>query len=118
MFQALPSKNLGLCFDTSHDFLYADPPLQLLKDWGHRLVTTHFSDTDGRRDYHWLPGEGSIDFNSVGEHFPESYTGCHMLEVVPKVKGGPLDEFLVRARESARLLPLDLAIERRSGQAG
>lgn len=105
LFHAIPSENLGLCFDTSHDFLYGDPPLQLLRDWGHRLVTTHFSDTDGRRDYHWLPGEGIIDFKSIGEHFPESYTGCLMLEVVPKSKDEPLEKFLMKARESACLLP-------------
>lgn len=101
LFHAIPSWNLGLCFDTSHDFLYGDPPLQLLKHWGHRLAATHFSDTDGRRDYHWLPGAGSIDFEAIAAHLPESYTGGYMLEVAPTPREVTLGDFLSKAHASA-----------------
>lgn len=101
LLEAIPSPLLGLCFDTSHDLLYGDPPVQLLKDWGHRLAATHLSDTDGKRDYHWLPGEGIIDFETIAAHLPESYGGCYMLEVAPTPREAPLSEFLSDAYESA-----------------
>ncbi len=101
LFHAVPSANLGLCFDTSHDFLHGDPPLRLLEDWGHRLAATHLSDTDGKRDYHWIPGAGSIDFETIAAHLPESYTGCYMLEVAPTRREASLGDFLSQARESA-----------------
>ena len=101
LFHAIPSSRLGLCFDTSHDLLYGLPPLQILKDWGHRLAATHFSDTNGKRDYHWLPGAGIVDFEAIAAHWPESYTGCYMLEVAPTPREESLADFLSKAHESA-----------------
>ena len=101
LFHAIPSSSLGLCFDTSHDVLYADPPLGLLKDWGYRLVATHLSDTDGKRDYHWLPGTGVVDFESIAAHLPDSYAGSFMLEVAPTRRDVSLADYLSKAHESA-----------------
>ena len=114
LFQAIPSPSLGLCFDTSHDVLYGDPPLQLLKDWGYRLAATHFSDTDGKRDYHWLPGTGIVDFDSIAAHLPESYTGCFMLEVAPTRRDPSLIDYLANAHESA--VTLGRLFRNREGQ--
>jgi sugar phosphate isomerase/epimerase len=62
---AIDSPWLGLCYDSSHDFLYGQPPCQLLLDWRHRLLVTHLSDNDGREDSHYLPFDGVIDWDLV-----------------------------------------------------
>jgi sugar phosphate isomerase/epimerase len=66
----IDSPFLGLCYDSSHDFLYADRPTKILHDWGSRLIYTHFSDNDGKTDSHWLPGTGVIDWDLIQEAFP------------------------------------------------
>ncbi len=50
------SPHLGFCYDSSHDFLHADHPTDILRRWGDRLAYTHLSDNDGTRDCHWIPG--------------------------------------------------------------
>ena len=65
---------------------------------GNRLVTTHFSDTDGRMDRHFLPGDGVIDWTAVAAAFPKSYTGPLILEVMPyKTPNLSPDNFLAEA---------------------
>lgn len=105
LLDTISSPALGLCFDTSHDALYSATPLALLRDWGHRLHTTHLSDIDGRRDRHWIPGEGSIDFEGVAAHFPlDSYRGAMMLEVKAD-RGEPnAPSYLSRAYRAAQAL--------------
>jgi len=78
----IESPHLGLCYDTSHDVLYSPQPLAILERWRHRLVTAHLNDTNGRRDYHWLPGEGVVDFDAVSEYMPWPHEGIPILEVV------------------------------------
>lgn len=81
----LQSPFLGLCYDSSHDFLYSREPGRLLGRWGGRLLATHMGDNDGQYDRHWLPGEGRIPWDEVRSCFPvKSYRGCLNLEVFPK----------------------------------
>lgn len=85
VFEQCPSPYLGFCYDSSHDALYGRPPGSILQRWGHLLCTTHFSDNAGEQDDHWLPGEGSVDWELVGRHFPhQTYDGVCHLEVFPK----------------------------------
>lgn len=103
--------SLGLCYDSSHDFLKGMPPTDILRKWGHRLVTVHFSDNHCEQDDHLLPGDGTIDWEAVTASFPtDTYTGPIMLEVVPdpQERIDP-NEFLLRAYSRAR------KIERRLG---
>jgi len=90
------SRHLGLCYDSSHDFISGQVPCRLLRQWGTRLVTTHLSDNHGVNDDHYLPGEGSIDWDLVQTAFPRAqYTGALMLEVVPEDSGAmPPEEFV------------------------
>src|SRR3989339_1133103 len=39
----IKSKNLGLCYDTSHDNLYGNPAFGLLQKYSKRLFVTHIS---------------------------------------------------------------------------
>jgi len=80
----LPSQNLGLCYDSSHDWLYNSNQGELLEKSGKRLMAVHLSDNDGQKDRHWLPGEGNIDWEEVTDIFPyRSYNGNITLEVFP-----------------------------------
>lgn len=91
---------LQLCFDSSHDRLYAQTPGSLLDRWQSRLTALHLSDTDGRRDRHWLPGEGVVDFGLLRPNWEESYEGVYMLECVPKDRNEDPARFLARAYDS------------------
>jgi len=83
------ASSVGLCYDSSHDFLTGMRPTEILKQRGRRLVTTHLSDNRGEHDDHWLPGEGTIDWEQVVSCFPKAtYSGPVMLEVAP----GPGDQ--------------------------
>lgn len=84
IFSNLESPHLGLCYDSSHDFLKGQTRGRFLKKWGHRLVTTHLSDNHGENDDHFLPGNGQVDWPLLVESFPtETYEGRLLLEVVP-----------------------------------
>jgi sugar phosphate isomerase/epimerase len=97
--EKIDSPHLGLCYDSSHDFLYNAEPGRLLKRWGARLLATHIGDNDGQHDRHWLPWEGGIEWGVVRESFPMGrYEGCLNLEVFPKdVKAESAADFLARA---------------------
>ncbi|MDP7638745.1 MAG: sugar phosphate isomerase/epimerase family protein, partial [Candidatus Hydrogenedentes bacterium] len=96
----IPSPHLGLCFDSAHDLLYSPAPLELLSTWGHRLAATHFSDTDGRRDYHWSPGEGRVDFEAIAQSMAShGYEGSLVIESVSRGGEGDAKAYLESARE-------------------
>jgi len=98
----IDSPNLGLCYDVGHDWAWADEPFHLLDAWGNRLLTTHLSDNNGKRDHHWIPGEGTIDFDRLSQSLDwSSYAGVLSLEVVPKDKKEDPEVFLARAYQAA-----------------
>lgn len=84
VFSGITSPNLGFCYDSGHDFLYSPEPGLILKKFGSLLLTTHFSDNDGVDDRHWIPEDGTIDWDIVKENFPKDYKGMIGLEVFPK----------------------------------
>lgn len=98
----------GLCYDSSHDWLWGAPRTALLARWGHRLLQTHLSDCDaGEIDRHALPGDGCVGWDQVAAAFPrDSYAGCLMLEVMPAGVSDRLapEAFLEQAMQRARWL--------------
>ncbi len=99
------SPHLGLCYDSSHDFLQGMTRSALLQKWGGRLVTTHFSDNHGEHDDHLLPGDGTINWNALTKKFPaKTYSGPIMLEVQAKQAHLSPEEFLRLAHERAKQL--------------
>jgi sugar phosphate isomerase/epimerase len=101
IFSSINSVYLGMCYDSSHDFLYSPQPGLLLKQWGHLLFATHISDNDGLLDRHWLPREGIIRWDIVKNNFPlETYGGFLTLEIFPKDPGDEsAPDFLKRAHD-------------------
>lgn len=98
----IPSKTLGLCYDSSHDRLYSGNEFEILKKCGQRLLATHLSDNDGLKDQHWLPKRGIINWEGLFEAFPKEYQGCISLEVEKGMDALTSEEFLHHAFEKAR----------------
>jgi sugar phosphate isomerase/epimerase len=99
----IDSPGIGLCYDSSHDFLFGMTRGTILAKWRDRLVTTHLSDNNGEYDDHALPWDGKVDWEIVADCFPsETYSGPIMLEVYPQNgdRRTP-EEFLTAAYERA-----------------
>ena len=97
----VPLESLGLCYDSSHDYLHSCTPTAVLGKWANRLITTHFSDTDGLGDVHWLPIKGIVNWDAVSRAYPASYEGPVMIEAVPQDRAQPPTEFLADAYQTA-----------------
>ncbi len=92
IFNNIESKYLGLCYDTSHDWLYSKDKALLLKKWGSILVAIHLSDNDGTQDRHWLPYKGNINWEEVTNNFPyDTYNGFITLETISTRIGNESD---------------------------
>ena len=61
----IDSPNLGLCYDSSHDFIMGQSEGELLKKWKKRLLCTHLSDNDRVEDKHWLPEDGEVAWGKI-----------------------------------------------------
>jgi sugar phosphate isomerase/epimerase len=99
LFSQIPSPNLGFCYDSSHDNIAATFKWQALQKWGERLATAHISDNLGKKDDHFIPGQGNIDWTAVMSRIPKGYIGALLLELDnPKaLKGIKPGEFLISA---------------------
>ncbi len=106
LMERFDSPFLGLCYDSSHDYIAGPTPLTVLERYGERLLTTHLSDNDGESDSHWLPGEGVVDWRSLAAAPSLRRLGAVMLEVHgPREKPGPdPGVFLREARARVRSL--------------
>ncbi len=103
VFENIKSPYLKLCYDSSHDFLYGNPPLEILKRWGDLLYSTHLSDNDGKSDKHWLPFTGVVDWNKLGKNlYGKHLLQSVMIEAFPQETNRPTaSEFLNLAYQSA-----------------
>ena len=77
------SDYLVFCYDSSHAQLHCCETDILIK-WNHRLATVHLSDNDGKKDRHWLPGKGIINWDKVCNNLT-NYHGCLTLETFARV---------------------------------
>jgi sugar phosphate isomerase/epimerase len=103
LLEALDSSALGLCYDTSHDRLYADTPLDLLEAHAERLVTTHVSDTDGRRDLHLVPGDGVCDYAPLARALDRAPADL-VLEIRQRDQEESPADYLARAYRAAKAI--------------
>lgn len=96
----IPSDYLGLCYDSSHGRLTPDRGSALLETYGHRMLATHLSDNDGRKDRHWLPGNGEIQWHKLLDYFiMNKYKGYLSLEAgaSPEELQGTPEAFVQKA---------------------
>lgn len=109
LLSSIENDRLGLCYDSSHDFLYSKEPGRLLENWGHRLKFTHFSDNSKNGDKHWIPGRGTIDWKKIKAKFPKDWGTSISLEVVqqyPQSEG--INEFLLEVKKKGLWLQKEL----------
>jgi len=64
------SDAVGVCLDTGHAHLGGDVA-EWIRALGRRIIAIHLHDNDGTGDQHLPPGEGSIDWASVGDALRE-----------------------------------------------
>jgi sugar phosphate isomerase/epimerase len=102
----LNSDYLGFCYDCGHDFIRCKKPVEILKDWGHRLTTTHLHDNMGVNDDHMLPLTGKNDWSKIAAAWPKDYKGVLMLEVLGDEKTRSAEDFLKNAFENLMKLKI------------
>lgn len=88
---------VGICFDSGHSHLQADPQAEIRAGEG-RIVTTHLHDNHRKKDEHLLPFDGDIDWPKVLEAFEAvQYSGNLTLEL--KAGNRPPEAVMKLARE-------------------
>lgn len=78
----ITNSNCGICFDAGHCHAHFDDEFnwELYKD---RIFAIHLHDNDKSRDQHYLPGDGTIDWNDTINKLKEAnYNGPITLETV------------------------------------
>ncbi len=106
---------MGLCYDSSHDWIRPGRPFNLLSRFSDRFLTTHISDNHGHSDDHLPPGEGCIDWQVFAAAFPwQNYKGYFMLEpLMTNTSFTDPAEFLRKSRDGAEHV---LALTGQGGQ--
>jgi len=107
LIQEINSDNLGLCLDTGHFFIKgANSNLSgSILQCGEYLIALHIQDTDGKRDRHWLPGEGVIDWPKFFETLKTvNYQGMLTLEITgsKQIAAHNVNNVLIKAIESVK----------------
>jgi sugar phosphate isomerase/epimerase len=95
---------LHCCYDVAHDALYARTPLDLPRQHGARVSAVHWSDTDGRRDRHWIPGEGPLPHERVAGTLRDTVRPAVLTLEVTCRSGEDAATFLSRAFDAGRRL--------------
>jgi len=110
---------LGLCLDTGHSFVGKED-VDLSKnvlECGRNLFALHIQDTDGKKDRHWLPGQGIINWAQFMKDLVSiDYQGVLTLEISgsPEFAERNVDHILPKAMESIKnVLKLRESIGRR-----
>jgi sugar phosphate isomerase/epimerase len=89
----------GICLDTGYARLLGDPVDAIETASGH-IVAAHLHDTDGRRNTHLVPFDGSIDWEGVLLAFQKvGYNGPWTFELAPTA---PPQTVLARAAAARR----------------
>ena len=82
--ESIGSPSLGICFDTGHVNLFADPNISMegeIFEAGEHLMTLHVHN-NGMKDEHKPPGDGNINWSQViGALKKVNYMGVFMMEV-------------------------------------
>lgn len=88
---------VGICFDSGHSHLQADPHAEI-RDGEGWIVATHLHDNHRKKDEHLLPFDGDIDWTKVLEAFEAvQYSGSLTLEL--KAGNRPPEAVMKLARE-------------------
>ena len=83
LFARYPKEFLGLCYDTGHaNMVWREQAPEVIGRYGDRLYAVHIHDNNGAMDSHWIPGDGSIQWEKVmGTIAKSAYEGPLLLEL-------------------------------------
>jgi L-ribulose-5-phosphate 3-epimerase len=110
VFSNIQSNRLGFCYDSGHENCYSKGT-DLLRTYGNKLMALHLHDNDGTDDQHRIPGEGTINWDSIIQKIKSTrYQGAISLEVTnefsKQYSGITAQEFLMAANK--RIIGLSL----------
>ncbi|MCL2832037.1 MAG: sugar phosphate isomerase/epimerase [Treponema sp.] len=105
-FANIDSPNLKLCYDSGHENCFTKKG-DVLDKFGGKLYCLHLHDNDGSGDQHTIPGNGSIEWQTViGKIKHSGFGGSVTLEAYndfpQKYKNAGADTFLADAYRAAR----------------
>jgi len=108
VFDNIQSGRLGFCYDSGHENCYTKGT-DLLSLYGNKLIALHLHDNDGTDDQHRIPGEGTIDWDSVVKKIKSTnYSGSVSLEITNEFSelysNISAQEFLKAANEKIKTL--------------
>jgi len=93
-------KGVSFCYDTCHALMFGDKDGRMAERYMDRLVTTHLSDGDGKKDCHYMPGDGDFDFVALAKRLKDGgYKGDFVLEAFQSAKYADISEFLSTGKE-------------------
>ncbi|HCX65722.1 MAG TPA: sugar phosphate isomerase/epimerase [Eubacteriaceae bacterium] len=97
----IPSDYLGLCYDSSHDWLGEQSRGELLRLNVDRVFASHLSDNDGKKDRHWILGDGYVDWKKIGNLMKQTPAEYFAMELTgSKEEIQDPEEFLAKAHQS------------------
>ena len=93
-------KGISFCYDTCHALMFGDNDGAMAERYIDRLVTTHLSDGDGKRDSHAMPGDGIYDFLTLAKRLKAGgYKGDFVLEAFQSAEYADISEFFATGKE-------------------
>lgn len=100
LFDRYSADFLGLCYDTGHaNMVWGAEAPDIVGRYADRLFAVHIHDNNGAMDSHWIPGEGSIDWEKVmGLLARSAYEAPLLMEL--SSHGEEEEQFLKRAYEA------------------
>jgi len=76
--------HVGLCFDIGHTVMKGLDPVEELKAAGDKLLSLHLHDVNAQNHDHFIPGEGTIDWEAFLTQLDrQRFEGLRILEVSP-----------------------------------
>lgn len=86
--KAIDSPNFKVCLDTGHCTMLNVSPADAVRQLGvDYLEALHIHDNDGKRDLHWLPFTGVIDWNDFKQALADiGFAGSVSIETAPSAK--------------------------------
>ena len=69
--EGFPVEQVGICLDVNHYNGHPEAVPGLIKRFGTRLKTLHFSDCDGIDEAHWMPPHGCLDWVQIMQNIKE-----------------------------------------------
>ena len=93
-------KDISFCYDTCHALMFGDDEGKMADRYMDRLVTTHLSDGDGKKDCHFMVGDGVYRFDLLAEKLrKDGYKGDFVLEAFQSAKYADISEFFAIGKE-------------------